>query len=385
MIASQRAGRNHAGLSAGQPVSENGMSKRLQARMAILDAIHRDVYPSGSRIPCERDLCVELGVSRMTLANVLRELAEEGWIERRVGSGTYVSERQVVSNRPAAIRSVGLVMNGLSSPVAVRLMEGIHHVLSPERCNLILKDPCGDPRSEMRYVEHLLSGGVDALVVVTSFPFDSAEGLRFYRAVSQRLPLVMTDCVLDGDVPTIEVDNLSAGALAAEYLRGCHPDASRFWALKSTTGFSTVEERVLGFQSAAGPVPVAVAGLPDDPVETRQAIRGLLAKGLPDGIFLTNEALVVRLLQTFEDGGVDREGIAICCCDDFHGLATLCGVAHVEQPFVAVGEEIARYLLLQQGSQNEPVRKLKLVPRLVLPAGSGKPSGTEGGGIHDNR
>ncbi len=347
-----------------------GVSKRVQARSAVIDAIRRGTFAAGAKIPCERDLCHRLGVSRVTLGNVLRDLARDGWIERRVGSGTYVSACQAPPERSERIRNVGLVMSALSNPVVARLIEGMHRVLPPDACNLILKNPLGDPRKEMRSVEHLIDAGVDALVVMTSFPFDSAEGLRFYRTVRERHPLVMTDSVLRGDIPTIEVDNTRGGALAAEYLLAARPRGRRFWVLKGRGEISTVDERAQGFADALSErsrAVLATADQTDDAACCRDRVAELARAGLPDGIFLTSERILVPLLSAFSSLGIAHDGIALCCFDNFHSLASLYGIAHIEQPLAEVGVEIARYLLLQHDPRNGPVRKLKLIPRLVPP------------------
>jgi len=47
----------------------------------------------GSRLPTERDLADMYGVSRITVRQALQALASDGFITRRQGSGTFVSER----------------------------------------------------------------------------------------------------------------------------------------------------------------------------------------------------------------------------------------------------------------------------------------------------
>ncbi|WEV38984.1 GntR family transcriptional regulator [Lactobacillus sp. ESL0680] len=57
--------------------------------------IENHVYRVGSRIPAERQLALKFGVSRMTLRQAIKTLEDEGILERRLGSGTYVASQKV--------------------------------------------------------------------------------------------------------------------------------------------------------------------------------------------------------------------------------------------------------------------------------------------------
>ncbi|MYR43658.1 GntR family transcriptional regulator [Streptomyces sp. SID5910] len=57
-----------------------------------------------SRLPPERELAEEFGVSRSTVQRVLRELRSEGWIETRQGSGSRVVRTQWIPS-PTSSRS----------------------------------------------------------------------------------------------------------------------------------------------------------------------------------------------------------------------------------------------------------------------------------------
>ena len=67
----------------------------LYARLArsIRAGIGDGIIPVGSRLPAERVLADALAVSRTTVAGAYRLLGEEGWLERRRGSGTRVKLR----------------------------------------------------------------------------------------------------------------------------------------------------------------------------------------------------------------------------------------------------------------------------------------------------
>ncbi|EHI73821.1 GntR family transcriptional regulator [Streptococcus criceti] len=62
---------------------------------AIKNEIDQGVWKIGSRLPSERDLSDQFEVSRMTLRQAVTLLVDEGILERRIGSGTYVASQRV--------------------------------------------------------------------------------------------------------------------------------------------------------------------------------------------------------------------------------------------------------------------------------------------------
>ena len=57
----------------------------------LREGILAGTLPAGSRLPSVRALVRQLGVSRNTVEGALAQLSAEGYLEARVGSGTYVS------------------------------------------------------------------------------------------------------------------------------------------------------------------------------------------------------------------------------------------------------------------------------------------------------
>ncbi|MCE7030630.1 GntR family transcriptional regulator [Jiella avicenniae] len=64
--------------------------KALRVYLHLKDRILSGTLASAARMPSEPDLAIEHGVSRVTIRGALERLAEEGLVERRPGSGTYV-------------------------------------------------------------------------------------------------------------------------------------------------------------------------------------------------------------------------------------------------------------------------------------------------------
>ena len=67
-------------------------SRRLYQQIAdqIRELIERGGFEAGTRLPPERDLALQLGVSRPSLREALIALEIEGWVEIHGGSGVYV-------------------------------------------------------------------------------------------------------------------------------------------------------------------------------------------------------------------------------------------------------------------------------------------------------
>ncbi|HEY1227897.1 MAG TPA: winged helix-turn-helix domain-containing protein, partial [Ramlibacter sp.] len=66
------------------------MHSALTLRQNILENLQARTWRAGHRLPTERDLSEQYGLSRSTVRRVLAELKGKGLITQTVGSGTYV-------------------------------------------------------------------------------------------------------------------------------------------------------------------------------------------------------------------------------------------------------------------------------------------------------
>ncbi|RPJ39201.1 MAG: GntR family transcriptional regulator [Planctomycetaceae bacterium] len=70
----------------------------IQLKEHLRTQIETGVYPSGARLPSERDLAQAFQVSRMTARQALQLLAKDGFISSRVGKGTYVRRPKIAQD-----------------------------------------------------------------------------------------------------------------------------------------------------------------------------------------------------------------------------------------------------------------------------------------------
>ncbi|WP_454317604.1 winged helix-turn-helix domain-containing protein [Streptomyces phaeoluteigriseus] len=67
---------------------------------ALRSRIADGTYPPGAFLPSQRAVAEEFGVSRDTVQRVMKELADDGWVESRQGSGSRVVRTEPVPTEP---------------------------------------------------------------------------------------------------------------------------------------------------------------------------------------------------------------------------------------------------------------------------------------------
>jgi GntR family transcriptional regulator len=100
---------------------------RLQERIAEL--ILSGKLAPDARIQSEREFSEDLGVSRMTVRRALTELVNEGLLERKQGSGTYVAKPKV-TYEAAELANYAQAMQRRNIATASQLLEFCESVAS---------------------------------------------------------------------------------------------------------------------------------------------------------------------------------------------------------------------------------------------------------------
>jgi len=152
----------------------------LQRKLAkaLADCIRKGVIHAGVRLPSERSLARALSISRTTVVAAFEALKENGWVESRIGSGTWVCESspEVASERAAAL-SASPVLNllnqrhdgdivdySLGSPLPLRELPMDLLTLPPGEYGPLIHDhhyyPLGLPSARQAVADHFCKAGV---------------------------------------------------------------------------------------------------------------------------------------------------------------------------------------------------------------------------------
>jgi len=88
-----------------KPARGDGIALHHRIATLLKDAIATGRHGPGDRLPTEGELVALHGVSRVTVRRALLSLEQQGLIVRRVGAGTFVSEKAPVLPMPTPIRA----------------------------------------------------------------------------------------------------------------------------------------------------------------------------------------------------------------------------------------------------------------------------------------
>ena len=174
------------------------MSKQEETRERVLELI--ESLAVGEAIPSERQLGLDLSVSRLTVRAAVDELVREGYLVRRRGAGTFVAEPKIVEGIDIAsfsddMRARGLTLGSRTIefrtiPAGARLGRILH--VSPSEPVVVVKRlrlADGEPMAiELLCVRSSLVPGLT-----------SADLEMYYDLLARRY-----DVVVAGGIQTVE-------------------------------------------------------------------------------------------------------------------------------------------------------------------------------------
>ncbi len=235
----------------------------------VLNEVKEGRLRPGDRVPSEKELADQFGVSRITSKSALEKLAQSGVVLRIKGKGTYVAEgpdapdgdshESVPANgipeeaipgsaAIAAKRLFGLILPDFSESFGLGLVYAIEERCSELGMRLLLKRSYGRQDEEESAIDSFMELGVDGLII---FPVHGEHyNTGLLRLVLNRFPVVLIDRYLKG-IPACSVytDNRQAAQELTSHLFQQGHKRIAFMS-PPTEHTSTIEDRLNGFMDA---------------------------------------------------------------------------------------------------------------------------------------
>ncbi len=178
------------------------------------------VYPPGTLLPTEQQLCTAFSASRQTVRTALQTLANDGLIQRRQGSGSRVMDLRDLPPPPQ--RTIAIITTNITDYIFPGVLREAEAVLSTHNCATLLYATSNQVSQERRILLDLLSQKkIDGLLVEGTKTALPNPNLDLYRKFQARgIPFVFFHGGyrdLEGSVSIMD-DNYNGGRLLVEHL-----------------------------------------------------------------------------------------------------------------------------------------------------------------------
>lgn len=363
----------------------NGAGQDLPKYRQIIDnlkdAILAGRYESGERLPSEAELVKTFDTSRITVSRALRELQLGGMIERRVGSGSYVTTRLSPGY------AFGLLIPDLgTTEVFEPICRGMAEAHLPEQHLLLWGKLPADPvaleaqarASCQQWAAKKVSGVFFApLELASEKDAVNRRIVDIFAAAGLPLVLIDRDFVPYPQRSTYDlvgIDNRRAGYVLTEHIiaSGCR----RLVFVGKHRSAPSCLARAVGFRDA-----VQDAGLPfsesmvihqADPTDLRQ-MRELIETQRPEGIVCSNDFTAAQLMRTLETIGLSvPHDVRLGGFDDVKYASLLpVPLTTIHQPCAEIGEAAISVMADRLRHPDLPARDVLLDFTLVVRESTG--------------
>jgi LacI family transcriptional regulator len=332
-----------------------------------------------------KDIARDLGVSVGAVSKALRNdpdigQATKNRVLHRMKELNYrpnLMARALVTGRTSI---VALVVPDLLSAFFSEIAIAMSTELRKHGYSMLISWTAEDPEIQHGEIDHLLSLGIDALVIATS----GNDTICFRRLKERNVPFVLLDREVPGvKAPYIGGDDELFGNMATRHLIdvGCKR-IGHIGGPPMSPGFGRLEGYRRALQSAGiKPVDKYIV-TPFEPGPRtfhhgfESAQRLLAVNPRVDGIFCFNDPLAVGAMEAVLAAGLRiPQDVAIIGCGNLHLGATLRNpLSTIDQNTKELGEKAAGILLstLRKDSKKGPARVTMVQPRLVVRSSSNR-------------
>jgi LacI family transcriptional regulator len=331
-----------------------------------------------------KDIGRDLGISAVTVSKVLRNHpdisdATRARVLQRVKELRYrpnLMARALVTGRTSL---VALVVPDLLDSFFSEVAISLSLELRKQGYSILIAWTAEDAEVQLDEMEHLLSLGMDAMIVATS-----GDDVSCFRMLEeQNVPYLL----LDRDVPELKapfvgVDDVLAGKLATQHLidSGCKRVA-HICGPSMSPGHHRLEGYKLALKNAGLPIREQYIVTPADPGPRNvhhgfeAATRLLKVNPRVDGIFCFNDQLAVGAIEAALAANlrIPKDLAIIGCGNHPFGAGLRLPLSTIDQDTQKLGERAAKLLLsLLKKSEKKQRHRIILQPRLIVRATSGR-------------
>lgn len=201
--------------------ADKPMPKYLQVRDILIQHFTDQHYQPDQQLPTENELIAQFKVSRITIRQALAELANEGFIYKKHGSGSFFSGKTAHNQHLHYL--IGVLTPRITYYIYPYIIEGIDDVVHQRRYNIVLGNAAANPEKEVTCLRQLLEKPIDGLLFEPTGGYQNIEDAEVFRIVKElTIPVVLMDWAIDDlGVSYVSPDDFAGGLQATGYLAEC--------------------------------------------------------------------------------------------------------------------------------------------------------------------
>lgn len=353
--------------------------KYRQIYNQLRSALEDKKYKVGDKLPSENDLVEQFGASRPTVARALAQLENEGWVERRAGSGTFVRAQNASEGFVFGLLIPGLGTTEIFEPIcrgiSIARVGGHHDLLWGSTLSTDASSEAQAAQLCQYYLQRKVSGIFFAPLELSAD--NEAINQRIAAASDEaHIPMVLLDrdiCAYPrrSKYDLISIDNRRAGFAITQHVLST--GAKRLIFLARPGSAPTVVLRAAGFreavesESAEGWVEIC------DPTNAT-LITSLIERHQAEAVVCANDFTAAQLMNTLNALSIEVPGrIKITGFDDLRYASLLqTPLTTIHQPCLELGAVALAAMLDRISNPSMPVRDYGVNFELIIRQSTGE-------------
>ena len=194
-------------------------AKYIQLATQLRGEIASLRFNGQNRLPTEAEIGKRYQVSRQTVRNALRLLQEDGLINKRQGSGSYISERKQTSDT----KQIAVVTTYINDYIFPGILHEIQAELGRNGYSTLIYATENKVEKEREILSDVLSKDVSAIIIEGSKTALPTPNQDLFQQLGQNgIPVLFLHGTYPNlpDFPSVMDDNFSGGYMLASYLMG---------------------------------------------------------------------------------------------------------------------------------------------------------------------
>lgn len=330
---------------------------------------------TGERLASRTVLMKHLDSSRATIDKAIRELEEEGILESKFGSGTFVARKLegIVTN----VENWCLIVPDITEAIYASLAGGVESSARERGANVILCNSENSAEKQAEYIARLSLAGIAGFIIVPVVTKNATENIGLYRSLSQsKIPFVFCNRDVEGvSAPIVKSNDFYGGYIATLYLldRGY-----KNIAYLARHRYRTSIDRCQGYISALQERNISIERkhilMGDDGTlgDCYTQMRDLLdMETHVDAVLCFNDYIAMEVMRAVQDVGLRiPEDIGIIGYDNIDACAsTVPPLTSVAYKTLDIGKMAARVLgKMIEGGEKEGFAYYLMQPEVVVRA-----------------